>query len=361
MRAAVAVEGRIVLHDLPDLAPGPGQVLVAPIAVGICASDLHLLARQAATPDEIGPIVLGHEFSARLLGYGPNTPPRLPVGTTVCSVPFVGTAGAPELIGMSTRYPGACAEQMLLDADRLLPVPPHVDPQHAALTEPLAVGIHAVAEAAVQPDDTCLVLGAGPVGLAVIAALTTTRCGPVVAADFSALRRRLAEKAGAHEVIDPAEHSPYQRWAQLGGPAELASPLLDRSGPAGRTVVFDCAGQPGILSGIITAAPPHTRIIVVGVNDRPDAFTPVDAITKELTLRFVFAYRPHEFVTALQAIATGQINVAPWITTVLPLDEASTAFTAATSPHSHGKALIRHSLTPGAAGGRCIGVAQPHP
>src|SRR5258705_12691830 len=102
---------------------------------------------------------------------------------------------------------------MLLSEALLLEVPNGLAAEHAALTEPLAVGIHAVAKANVRGDEVPLVIGCGPVGLAVIAALKLKGLHPIVAADYSPARRSLAEKLGADIVVDPALTQPYASWA----------------------------------------------------------------------------------------------------------------------------------------------------
>src|SRR5205823_13606047 len=95
--------------------------------------------------------------------------------------------------------------------------------------------------------DVVLVLGCGPVGLAVIAGLRQAGHGPVVASDFSPARRRLAELTGADVVIDPAETSPYDTWLELAGAPAPPSPLVEPGAAAAHSVVFDCVGAPGLL------------------------------------------------------------------------------------------------------------------
>lgn len=342
MLAAVAERGHLHLERLDDPIPASGHALVAPYATGLCGSDLHVLARQADVSSEIGPLVLGHEFCAQVLDYGPHTPHTVPVGTVVCSVPFVDGPAGPELTGFSFNFPGACAEQMVLQARRLIPVPDGIHPHLAALTEPLAVGVHAVNQAVIRPGDCCLVLGAGPVGLAVIAALKVAGRGRVIAADFSALRREKAETAGADVIIDPAQTSPYESWLQLAGSLPPVSPLLEAPAPVGRTVAFDCVGQTGLLPQLIAASPTHTRLVVVGVCDQPEILVPLDAITKERSLTFVFAYRPSEFSDALAMLANGDVDAGTWITGVMPLEEAEDPVTAAGRAEAHCKVLIEH-------------------
>src|ERR1041384_7008244 len=99
---------------------------------------------------------------------------------------------------------------MLRAAPLMLEVPNGLPAEHAALTEPLAVGVHAVEKAGVRGNEVPLVIGCGPVGLAVIAALKLKGLHPIVAADYSPARRRLAEKLGADIVIDPAVIQPFK-------------------------------------------------------------------------------------------------------------------------------------------------------
>src|SRR5206468_6407119 len=96
-------------------------------------------------------------------------------------------------------------ELMRLSELFVLPVPNGLATEHAALTEPMAVGAHAVAQARLEPGDAPLVIGCGPVGLAVVAALRLRGAEPFVAADFSPARRALAEGIGAHVVVDPTQ------------------------------------------------------------------------------------------------------------------------------------------------------------
>ena len=141
--------------------------------------------------------VFGHEFCAEIVEHGPDTARTLPVGTRVCSVPdHRGPDRRRSRSATPTPYPGALAEHMVLQELLLLPVPDSLDTDLAALTEPLAVGEHAVGLAGLTPGQPCLVVGCGPVGLAVIAALKGRGHGPVLAADFSPTRRRWPRPSG---------------------------------------------------------------------------------------------------------------------------------------------------------------------
>ena len=159
-------------------------------------------------------VVFGHEFCCEVLDYGPDTPRRLKPGTLVCSLPALVTPTGPAGIGYSNDNVGGYAERMLLSEPLLLEVPNGLSAEHAALTEPLAVGVHAVAKANIMGGEVPLVIGCGPVGLAVIAALRIRGLHPIIAADYSPARRARAEKMGADMVVDPARAQPYATWAE---------------------------------------------------------------------------------------------------------------------------------------------------
>src|SRR6185369_14893794 len=192
MRAAIFRNGQIVAGTWAEPKPGAGQVLVKTLACGICGSDLHA-RKHAHRMVELSKhfphrkpmylsrdVVFGHEFCCEVLDYGPGTERKLKPGTRVCSMPALLTAEGPRSIGYSNDNVGAYAERMLLSEALLLEVPDGLAAEHAALTEPLAVGVHAVAKADIRGGEVPLVIGCGPVGLAVIAALKIRGLHPIV-------------------------------------------------------------------------------------------------------------------------------------------------------------------------------------
>jgi len=336
--------------------PEAGEVLVRTLACGICGSDLHALkhadrfvetsrrAGNAFVMDLERDVVMGHEFCAELVGYGPETRRSLAIGTRVCSRPVLMRPTGPQTIGYSNDHPGGYGEYMRLSEALLLPVPPALPTEHAALTEPLAVGLHAVNKARLDPDDAPLVIGCGPVGLAVIAALRLADVRPIVAADFSARRRELALALGADVVVDPAAQTPWQSWREAAVWRDAArAPALPPwlSGPARRpAVVFECVGVPGVLDQIMAAAPRHARIVVVGVCMEPDTISPMLGISKELGVQFVLGYTQDEFTATLGHIGAGRIPVAPLVTGMVGLDGVAGAFAELASPERHAKIMV---------------------
>jgi len=357
MRAAVARQDGITVEDIDEPTPGSGHVVVKPLACGICGSDLHAAkdlrhfcelttsigGLQTGLDADAG-IVFGHEYVAEILDHGPDTQRTLPVGSLVCAVPIlIGSTGV-QSIGYSNDVPGALADQMLLQELLLLPVPDGVAPERAALTEPLAVGEHAVTAADLKGGEACLVIGCGPVGLAVVMALKERGVGPIIAADFAPGRRHLAERLGADQVVDPAEVSPYSKWSELGVPANgmerMAADMM--GGTAKDAVIFEAVGVPGVIQQIIEGAPPKARVVVVGVCMETDHQQPFLAITKELSIRYVLGYTPDEYAATLQRLGTTELPVDELVTDVLSLDQTADAFQTLASPGDHGKILIRH-------------------
>jgi threonine dehydrogenase-like Zn-dependent dehydrogenase len=353
MRAAIMRDSRIVTDEIPDPVPGPGEVLVKTLACGICGSDLHALkhTRQfvdsspsAMTLDVSRDVVMGHEFCAEVLDYGPGTPRRFAPGTRVCSFPVILRGGVPMTVGYSNELPGGYAERMVLMEPLLLPVPNGLSTERAALTEPMAVGVHAVAMARPTRDDVVLVIGCGPIGLAVINALKARGIGPVIAADFSPLRRKLAEQLGADIVLDPAQTSPYQSWREVAAASAdgVQLPLNPLTGaPELRPgLFFECVGVPGVIDQMLVGAERGCRFVVVGVCMEPDQFRPMLAISKEINLQFVLGYTPEEFSHTLEQIASGALNTEPLITGKVGVAGVADAFRDLGNPDAHAKIIV---------------------
>lgn len=344
MRAATLQGKSLSIRTLADPVPAAGQLLVRPLFTGICGSDLSqrkqmaLLAEQTPPADRhtLPAIIPGHEFSAEIVDIPPGTDTPLKRGDLISALPFTHDHdGTPAAIGLSPDHGGGLAELACVDAVRSFRIPDGIAPDLAALTEPLSVGLHA-ANLASRNQGPNIIIGCGPVGLSVILALRAQGRGPILAADFSAERRKAAADLGADIVLDPATDSPYERWSDLGFTPHAMSPLLARDFlglPSGLNI-FECTGAPGVIDQITKTAPPHTHIIVVGVCPHEDTLTPYEGIVRELTLEFSFAYRPHEFGEALGLLQSHSELAARLITSRQPLASIEAAFDSlAANPH----------------------------
>ena len=356
MRAAIFRQGEIVVDTMPEPVPGSGQVLVKTLACGICGSDLHarkhahrLAAIAARIPgrkpmDPSRDVVFGHEFCCEIIDHGPGTQKRFKAGTRVCALPALLTPTGPQGIGYSNENVGGYAERMLLSEPLLLEVPNGLPPEHAALTEPLAVGVHAVAKANIRGGEVPLVIGCGPVGLAVIAALKIKGLHPIIAADYSPARRALAERLGADVVIDPAHTQPYASWAEhaaMSAEEKAARPPWQSFQPALKpALIFECVGVPGLIQQIFEGAPRDARVIVVGVCMESDHAEPLLGIIKELNVQYVYAYTPEEFAASLRLIAEGQVDAASMVTAQVGIDGVAQAFEDLANPERHTKIIV---------------------
>jgi len=376
MRAVTCTKARLEQAELPEPVPGKGQVRLRVLRCGICGSDLHarhgcdawadLAARTGyerfARSEQA--VVYGHEYSGEVAEYGPGCRRRLPEGTPVVALPLLRGPAGVDTIGLSAYAPGAYAEQMLVQESLMMAVPNGLSPELAALTEPMAVALHAVRRGEVGRRTVAIVIGAGPIGLGVIMMLKARGVRTVVAADLSPGRRDLARRCGADVVVDPSESSPYaavQARGQLTGipeALELAVGTREKlervpggwwrawrlaealgAGPK-HPVVFECVGVPGVIDGIIDAAPLLSRVVVAGVCVGRDEITPAMAINKEIDLRFVFGYTPLEFRDTLHMLAEGTIDPRPLITGTVGLAGVEAAFAALGDAERHAKILI---------------------
>jgi threonine dehydrogenase-like Zn-dependent dehydrogenase len=348
MRAAVMTNWQLRVDDVAAPLPESGQVLTKVLACGICGSDLHMLQHGAevrrltheiessadAAPDDpmrptmfepAGDTVMGHEFCCEVIDLGPDVQ-NLVIGDVVVGMPVAFDTDGVHALGYSNRYPGGYAEQMVLNEMLAIKVPAGVPSRLAALTEPLAVGVHAVAKSRVTQRHAAIVLGLGPVGLACVAALRMQGVGPIIGADFSPRRRGLAEHLGCDVVVDPREQSAIAAWRDVDGSRPL--------------VVFEAVGVPGMIEQAMRAAPCDTEILVVGACMQEDRIHPMLGISKELSVQFALGYDPIEFGGALEAIAEGRVDLAPLLTGSVDIDGVPRAFADLGEPEQHAKILV---------------------
>lgn len=377
MKAVVCTEGELSVRQVKTPEPGPGQILIKVLRTGICGSDLHAkkdatevnaLLLESGYATAILPnqeVILGHEFLGEVVSYGPKTRGRWAAGTTVTALPVLQTEVGMHMTGFDIHAAGGYAEYTLVEEALTFPVPDGVSPDKAAFTEPLTVARHAVRRSGIRKKRPAVVIGCGPIGLAVILMLKAAGVTKVIASDLSPGRRKLASQCGADVVVDPRVQAPWDTLT-LKSPVSSTPQLLafalkmtkavrripmisvekiffgaDRLGqtPSG-PVVFECAGVPGIIDHVIANAPLRTLVTVVGMCTEVDRFRPAVALSKEIDLRFVFGYDPAEFSQTLGMIASGKVDPSPLHTATVGLDGVAQAFYDLSDPERHAKILI---------------------
>src|SRR5580698_8143929 len=318
----------LTIEDRQSAVARPGDIVMKVAYCGICGSDLHATEPGPASL-EAG-TVLGHEYSGvvtesasaafqagdRVIGLPLQECDECRSSGQGCRDRLGILCARNRIIGLSAAAPGAYAEFLRMPAHHALKIPDGLDLKHAALTEPLAVGAHAVRAAGNLLGLRVLVIGAGPIGLAVTL---------------------LARLAGAREVM-VSELAPGRRAKA----ASIGATVVEKPGPA--DVIFECVGVPGLLRQCIDLAPLHGRIIVVGVCRGEDQIFPRVALRKELSIQFVLGYTRDEFAMVLDLLASGRIDPSPLITGVIGLNETPAMFEALRKPGDHAKVLIDPQL-----------------
>jgi (R,R)-butanediol dehydrogenase/meso-butanediol dehydrogenase/diacetyl reductase len=325
MRAAVLnAAHQLEVAEVPDPSPGAGELVLQVTACGICGSDLKL------RPSMPAGLVMGHEFCGEIVAAGADTDAQWRVGRHVTALPLIGCgrclaclAGEPahcitgDMVGVGGS-PGGFAQFVRVDQRETIGLPEHLDPALGALTEPLAVGLHAVERAHIRSGDNVLVVGAGPVGLSVIAWAARSGASEVVVSDPSAVRRDAATQFGATRTVDPQ--------------AEPLEPRYD--------VVIECVGLPGMTEVCVGASTLHGHVVIAGVCTKPDPYVPIGALMKELTVDFVVYYTRREFFSVVDALASDSIDAAAFVTKRVTLEQADDAFTELIEAKDQRKILV---------------------
>lgn len=343
MRAAVFHhEGTpLAIEDRQTPSACPGELVLKVAYCGICGTDLHA-TEKSAIPLEPG-TVLGHEFSGVV---AETAAPGWQQGDRVIGLPLrecdecrplggcrdrLGIlCRRTKVIGLAADVPGGYAEYLALPAHNALHVPDALDLRDAALTEPLSVGAHAVRLAGALLGARVLVIGAGPIGLAVTAFARLAGARHLVVSELDPTRRERAATLGAGATIDPGAEHVGAAFARVAGGAP--------------DVIFECVGAPGLLRQCIELAPVHGRIVVVGVCRHDDSILPRIAIRKELTVQFALGYTREEFALVLDMLAARRIDAGALVSDVIGLDALPEVFESLRRPNPRAKVLIDPSL-----------------
>jgi (R,R)-butanediol dehydrogenase/meso-butanediol dehydrogenase/diacetyl reductase len=289
--------GEMAVEDRPVPEPGPGQVLVEVGHCGICGSDLHLIAERLGTAGA----VLGHEYSGVVAALGENVT-GWAVGDEVVGgpAPRCGQCrrcleGQPSQCEVRHRVmsdgDGAFARFVLVDTRALVRIPEGLGRREAALAEPLAVALHGITRSGIQPGDSAMVMGAGPIGALTVAALLARGLGPVTVVEPAPPRQALARALGA-QVLHPDDLPTYSMWEP-----EAISPLAV-------DVVLECSGSKAAMQAGLHQLRRGGRMVLVGAGMRPPSFDPNRMLLNELTVTGSFVYDADGFDRALELLST---------------------------------------------------------
>lgn len=319
----------------PDV--GADGVLVRVAYAGICGSDLHVYTKGMF--GIVPPMTMGHEFSGVVETVGPSVRGLRP-GDHVVGDPRLGCERCEwcrrgeyhlcaELAFVGEAMPGSYAEYIVLAERRLVPVPASLDLQLAALVEPMAVAIHAVDAVARPGQQSAGIIGAGPIGLLTLIAVSATSGWHLRVAERVASRRALARALGADDVVEEAA-SAGERWAD---------------------VVFEAAGRPSTLAAGVRWLRPGGRMALIGIYEDPVTFDPTDVVVKEGALVGVSAYGRQDLVAAAALLEKHATMARRVISEVLPLDRAVEGLERSSSGAASGKVLLDCGPTDAAEAG----------
>lgn len=295
-------KGDIALDEKPVPAPAAGEVLVEVSHCGVCGTDIHMVLEGWGRPGTVG----GHEWSGRIAAVGPEVQ-GWAVGDAVVGGELVGCGAcrmcATARPSLCERRPpvtgdghdGAFAQFIVTAAAGLVSVGDGVPLRNAALTEPLAVAMHAVTQAAVGPGDRVLVTGAGPIGLLAVAALRARGIEDVAVSEPAKGRRERALAVGASSALEPAD---------LDRPL-MPMDLVD----APTDAVLECSGHVEAMEAGLTQLRRGGRLVLVGTGMSTPRFDNNRILLNELAITGAYNYDAGGFAAAIDLIASGRLPV----------------------------------------------------
>jgi len=335
MRAAVmqGLHKPLVIETIPDPTPGDGEVVVKVGRCGICGSDLHM-TEDPAYGMSAGS-VLGHEFAGEVvaLGRGVET---LALGDLVAVIPLKSCgqcascrAGEVAWCDRFGLQGGGYAEYALTRPNQCVALPATASLADGAIVEPLAVALHGVGMSGMRAGDKVLVLGAGPIGLAVSFWARRLGAARVVMQDVAPWQRERAMAMGATDfVVDPADPIGAAERA-LGGKADI---------------VFECVGMPGLIAQAVQQVRNRGTILLLGLCTRPDTFNSFAMLSKEVRLITSAFFLRQEYEEALNALDSGTIEPRMLVTDTIDLNATPAVFESLRHRTHQCKVLINPGL-----------------
>ena len=338
MRAAVTrARGVMELVELPEPgAPGPGEVLLRPDAVGLCGSDFHYFHGELGF--EVFPRVQGHEFSAVVEAIGADCPEPLGAGQRVAVWPVRGCGHCyPCRIGrenacvnlslVGVHRDGALQEQLHVPATQVFPVG-DLEPALAAFIEPVSIAMRAVVRARVAAGEKAVIFGAGPIGQS-IAAAADDRGASVLLVDRVATRLALGAGLGVETLL-------------LDEPVDPVAAVREWAGGDGPEIVFEATGVPAVARTAVALVAQAGRVVIVGLSHTDAPIRVGDLAFKEIDVLGVSCCRGDEFADAVSLVTRRQDVLRTLVTHEFALEETPAAIEYAIShPAEVMKAVVR--------------------
>ena len=311
--------------DFLQPAIGDDDVLIRVRACGICGSDVQGFTGK--TGRRIPPLIMGHEAAGTIEDAGKNVRDfargdRVCFDSTVycnkcrpCRQGLFNRCENRQVLGVSTpdfKRHGAFAEYVAVPWWIVSKIPDDMSFIHAALLEPVSIGMHAANRASVSADDTVVVIGAGPIGLFILQACKIKKTRKVIACDINEFRLGVARKLGADEVVNPLT-------------ADIKEVIFRLTENKGANVTFEAVGYAKTFQDAISVTRTGGRLVAVGNLEKNAQFDLQQFIAGELT--FIGSYASSgEFRDCIKPVASGKISVEPLISDVLPLADGPSAF-----------------------------------
>ena len=318
----------VSLESAPPAAPQPGEALVRVRRIGVCGTDLHAFAGDQ--PFFSYPRILGHELGVEVVAVGAGVANVKPGDR--CSVePYINCQKCiacrrgksnccADLRVLGVHVDGGMREQFVVPARKLHPSA-SLSLDQLALVETLGIGCHAVERARLEHGEFALVIGAGPIGLAVMQ-FAAEKGAQVIALDVNAARLEFCRsQLGVPHVINGASEAPLDALRRLTR-GDLP------------TSVFDATGNPGSMMKAFNFPAPGGRMVLVGLSQGDVTFSDPDFHKRELTLMGSRNSQSADFVRIIALIEAGRIDTTPWITHRMPLAGVANGFPAWIRPET---------------------------
>lgn len=323
----------LVLQTVADPTPGDQGVVVKVARCGICGSDLHM-NDDPAFGQQPGAI-FGHEFAGEIVALGRSVE-GLRTGDRVAVRPLTSCGQCPACRAGEVQWcdsfglqGGGYAEYALTHWNQCVKLPSTASMDDGAIVEPLAVALHGVNRSGMRTGDRVLVIGGGPIGLAVAFWARRYGAGRVVVQDITDWQRERALQLGAHDFVADVTDPVGASRRALGGDAD---------------VVFECVGAPGLIDQAVQQVRNRGTILLLGLCMRPETFNSFRMLTKEVGLVTAAFFVQQEFEAALDALASGAAEPRLLITDTITLEATPTVFESLKKRTSQCKVLIAPQL-----------------